>query len=145
MSGGDQKGVDLVSDEKFRNFETYYEYRLPGHSNSGYYLRGRYEIQIPDSFGKPPSDHDDGALYSLIAPSRNVSRETGQWQSVYAKIVGTRVTVIMNGEKIIDDAELTRATGGELDQNYDQPGPIMLQGDHGTIDFRNIYVRPLPG
>lgn len=138
------EGVDLVCDETFYNFETYYEYRIPPRSNSGYYLRGRYEIQILDSFGQPPGVQQDGAFYSLVAPSKNVSREPGQWQSVYARIVGNRATVVMNGETIIDNAELTRATGGELDQNYDQPGPILLQGDHGTIDFRNIYIRPLP-
>lgn len=137
-------GVDLVTDEKFWNFEAYYEYRVPRGSNSGFYLRGRYEIQIYDSFGKKAEAHQDGSLYGLKAPTTNVSREAEQWQSVYARIVDKKVTVILNGQKIIDAFEVTRATGAEIDQAYDKSGPIFLQGDHGTVDFRYVFVRPLP-
>lgn len=138
-----KQGVDLITDEKFWNFEAYYEYRVPKGSNSGFYLRGRYEIQIYDSFGKPAEAHGNGSIYGYKAVSKNTSRAPDQWQSVYAKIVGNKVTVVLNGEKVIDEYEVKNATGMELDHDYDKPGPIFLQGDHGKVDFRYIYVRPL--
>ena len=137
-------GVDLVSDRKFWNFEAYYEYRVPAGSNSGFYLRGRYEIQIFDSFGKPPGADQNGAIYGLKAPAKNTSRPPNEWQSVYVRIVDKKVTVVLNGEKVIDGFEVDHATGLELDQNYGQPGPILLQGNHGSVDFRYIYVREQP-
>jgi hypothetical protein len=136
-------GVDLISDEQFRDFEIYYEYRVPKGSNSGLYLRGRYEIQILDSLGKPAGNGQNGAIYSLMAPSRNVSREANQWQSVYATMIGNTINVWLNGEKVIDTLEPSRATGDELDQNYDLPGPILLQGNHGSVDFRNLFIRTI--
>src|SRR5205823_1500922 len=70
---------DLVSDEKFRDFEVHYEFKIPKGSNSGFYLRGRYEIQIFDSNGKPPGVHEDGAIYGQFAPSEIASRPVGEW------------------------------------------------------------------
>lgn len=137
-------GVDLVSEPTFDDFEIYLEYRVPRGSNSGVYLRGRYEIQILEDFGKPPRDGSNGGIYSLAVPAKNVSREPGQWQSIYARLVGRRVNVWVNGFQTVQDVELTRATGGELDQNHDAPGPIMLQGNHGSVDFRHILIRPIP-
>jgi len=144
-SSHEQQGIDIVSDEKFCDFEIYYEYNVPPVGNSGVYLRGRIEIQICDNEGHPKYTEvmRNGALYSLIPPSKQVSRPAGEWQSVYAKIVGQKVTVVLNGEKVIDGFEVTRATGAELDRNMGAPGPIMLQGNHSSIEFRNLYVRPL--
>jgi hypothetical protein len=143
VSTAEQLGVDIYSDEQFEDFEIYYEYRIPPGSNSGLYLRGRYEIQILDDYGLEPSVQTNGGIYSLVAPARNVSRPPGEWQSVYAKLIGRTVTVYLNGEKVVDEFELTRPSGGELDGNEDQPGPILLQGDHGSIDFRHLKVRPI--
>lgn len=143
QSGPDTHGVDLVSDPKFDDFEIYYEYQIPAGSNSGVYLRGRYEIQILDDYGHDPAPHTNGALYSKCAPSRNVSRPPGEWQSVYATIVGTTVNVWLNGVKVVTDCVLDAQTGGALDENYDQPGPVMIQGDHGDIKVRHIRVRPI--
>jgi len=142
-AGHGKPACDIVTDRKFDNFELYYEYRIPKGSNSGMYLRGRYEIQIADDHGRKPSKGGNGALYSLAAPAHNVSRPAGQWQSVCAKIVGKKVTVILNGTRVIDNAEATRPTGGERDRDVDQPGPIMIQGDHGPIEVRNIMIKPL--
>jgi type 1 glutamine amidotransferase len=136
-------GTDLVSEEKFRDFVVRYEYMIPKGANSGFYLRGRYEVQILDDHGKPPADGGNGGLYSLKAPSQNVSKPAGQWQQVEATLRGNRVTVVLNGVTIHDNVELTRPTGGQLDNNVDQPGPIMLQGDHGAVAFRNIRIKPL--
>jgi uncharacterized protein len=137
-------GSDLVSEEKFEDFVIRYEYMIPEKSNSGLYLRGRYEIQIHDDYqSKEPKMGSNGAIYSVRPPSQFVSRPAGQWQQAEATIKGNRITVVLNGVKIQDNVEVTRATGGELDRNLDQPGPIMLQGDHGAIAFRNVRIKPL--
>jgi len=136
-------GTDLVTEEKYRDYVVRYEYLVPKGSNSGFYLRGRYEIQVLDDHGKPPADGGNGGLYSVKAPSQNASRPPGQWQEVEATLRGNRVTVVLNGVKIHENVELTRATGGQLDDNLDQPGSFMLQGDHGAVAFRNLRVKPL--
>lgn len=138
-----QHGVDIITDRKFDDFEIYYEYRIPRGSNSGVYLQGRYEIQVVDDHGRPPSKGGNGALYSTAAPSKNVSKPAGEWQSVYARIADNKITIVLNGEKVIDSFEVTRPTGGELDNKVGEPGPVMIQGDHGPIEVRVMQVRPL--
>jgi hypothetical protein len=137
--------TDLISDQKFQDFDIHYEYMYPAGSNSGVYLRGRYEIQIQDDYGKAPEDHINGAIYGLITPSSNPTRHPGEWQTVDARIRGNQVTVVLNGTNIINNATLAHPTGGALDDQVSEPGPIMLQGDHGAISFRNIRVRPVGG
>lgn len=137
-------GTDLVSEEKFGDFVVRYDYLVPKGANSGFYLRGRYEVQILDDHGSAPAVGGNGAIYSLKAPSQNVSKPAGQWQSVEATLRGNRLTVVLNGVKIHEDVEIPRATGGELDNRLDQPGPILLQGDHGSVAFRNLRIKPLP-
>ena len=134
--------TDLVSDQKFRDFELHYEYMIPERSNSGVYLRGRYEIQIDDAYGREPRNNRNGAIYGVITPSSNPSKPAGEWQTVDAKIVGDRATVVLNGTKIIDNAQV-RLTGAALDDKESEPGAIMLQGDHGKVTFRNIRIRPI--
>ena len=60
--------TDIVSDQKFWNFDAHVEFRIVEHSNSGIGLRGRYEIQILDDYGKPPNTHGAAALYSRVRP-----------------------------------------------------------------------------
>ena len=138
-------GVDLVSDGKFWNFTVKYEYMVPDGSNSGFYLRGRHEIQILGDFasGKPAMG-GNGAIYQHTAPSEFASKPGGEWQTVEATIIGNKITVILNGKKIHDNVECDRATGSELDGNVKEPGAFFLQGDHGTVSFRNIVVKELP-
>jgi type 1 glutamine amidotransferase len=136
-------GSDLISDQKFQDFIIRYEYMIPKGGNSGVYLRGRYEIQILDDFGNEPSPHGNGAIYGKIAPSTMASKPAGEWQTVEAKLIGNRVTVILNGIKVIDNQPIDGPTGGALDDKIDQPGPIMLQGDHGPVAYRNIRIKPL--
>jgi hypothetical protein len=117
---------------------------IPQHANSGFYLRGRYEIQIFDDFLTDRTEKGgNGALYNFKAPSTLVSRAPGEWQTVEATIKGNRVTVTLNGVRIHDDVQIDRATGGELDGNLSEPGPILLQGDHGSVAFRRIRIRSL--
>ena len=93
---------DLVSDQKFGDFDLHYEYRIPKDSNSGLYLRGRYEIQIMDSFGKQPESHQDGAIYGQVQPATIASKPVGEWNVMDVKLVGQHVTVTQNGKKTID-------------------------------------------
>ncbi|HNQ87761.1 MAG TPA: DUF1080 domain-containing protein [Verrucomicrobiota bacterium] len=138
-------GTDLVTEEKFRNFVVRYEYKIPKGANSGFYLRGRHEIQIlDDGDATQPSNTSNGSLYSQTAPSVMASRPAGEWQTVEATVTGNRATVLLNGKKILDGASLDRPTGGELDNRVNEPGPFFLQGDHGTVAFRNLRVKPLP-
>ncbi len=134
--------TDLVSDQKFQDFDLHYEYMYPAGSNSGVYLRGRYEIQIQDDFGKAPESHINGAIYGVVTPTSNPTKRAGEWQTVDTRIIGERVTVVLNGKKTIDDAPV-HVTGGALDNQVGAPGPIMLQGDHGKVTFRNIRLRPI--
>ena len=139
-----EHGTDLVTDQKFQNFTVKYDYMVPNDSNSGFYLRGRYEIQILGDYASgKPNKTGNGSLYNFKAPDKFVSKPGGEWQSVEATIIGNKITVIQNGVKIHDNVEVTKGTGGELDNNHDQPGPIFLQGDHGTVSFRNLRIKEL--
>jgi len=140
----DGHGNDLVSDQKFRDFVVCYEYMVPKGANSGFYLRGRHEIQIlDDGDRKKPELGSNGAIYHVQPASEMVSRKAGEWQTVQASMIGNKVTVILNGVKIHDNVEVNQATGSELDSNLDQPGPVLLQGDHGAVAFRNIRIKTL--
>jgi uncharacterized protein len=142
--GKDEHGTDLVSEDKFKDFVVRYEYMVPKKSNSGFYLRGRHEIQIiDDADAKEPGLHSNGALYIIEPATTMASRKAGEWQSVEAKMVGNRVTVFLNGVKIHDNLVVDKPTGGQLDDKVGEAGPFMLQGDHGSVAFRNIRVKKL--
>jgi len=134
---------NLVSEQKFWNFALHVEFRLAKGSNSGIGLRGRYEVQILDDYGRPPNTHSQGALYSRIPPSVNASKPAGEWQTFDIRLVGRQVTVVLNGIKVIDKGEVEGLTAMGHDPNEAEPGPISLQGDHGPIEFRSIVVTPL--
>ncbi len=137
-----QGGANLVSTDKFEDFKLHVEFRYPPDSNSGLYLRGRYEVQIEDDEGERPSRYTNGSIYGFFAPCVDVSRKPGEWQTYDITLVGRVVTVIFNGETVIDRQTIPGITGGALDADEGSPGPIMIQGDHGAIDFRNITITP---
>jgi hypothetical protein len=140
-----EHGTDLVTDKKYWNFTVKYEFQVPDNSNSGFYLRGRHEIQIlGDHTSGKPSKSGNGAIYNHTAPREFASTPGGEWQTAEATIVGNRITVILNGKKIHDNVECNTATGSEIDNKVAEPGPIFLQGDHGTVWFRNIRIRTTP-
>jgi hypothetical protein len=134
---------NLVSTQTFKDFKIHAEYKLEEKSNSGIYLRGRYELQVLDDYGKEAESHGHMGIYSRIAPMKNNSKAAGEWQEMEAIIVGNRVTVTLNGQKVHDNQIIDGLTGGALDANEDQPGPIMLQGDHGKVWFRKVTVTPI--
>ena len=133
----------LVSDAKFWNFGLQVEYLVHPGMNGGIGLRGRYEVQLLDDHGTPPSDHGNGALYGRIAPTTNASRPAGEWQTLDIRLVGRELTVVLNGVKTIDRAVIDGFTAMASDWREDRPGPITLQGDHGAIEFRRISLTPL--
>jgi hypothetical protein len=138
-------GVDLVTDQKFWNFTVRYEYMTPNRSNSGFYLRGRHEIQILGDYDSGKATPTcNGSIYNFKAPDKFVTKPAGGWQTVEATMIGNKITVILNGVKIHDNVECDRATGSEIDGNVKEPGPLFLQGDHGTVSFRNIRIKELP-
>jgi len=142
---GGPHGNDLLTEETFRNFTVRYDYMTPDNSNSGFYLRGRQEIQILGDYKRGEAGKGgNGAIYNFKSPDKFVTRPGGEWQTAEVTIIGHRITVVLNGVKIHDNVACDQATGGELDKNMDQPGPIMLQGDHGTVSFRNIRLKALP-
>jgi hypothetical protein len=135
-------GTDLVTEKKFMNFTVRFEYLVPDGSNSGFYLRGRHEIQIlGDAKSGKASKGCNGAIYNFKEPDRFVSKSG--WQTCEATMEGNKITVVLNGVKIQDQVECKRGTGGELDNRVNEPGPILLQGDHGTISFRNLVLKEL--
>ncbi len=137
-------GANIRTKEKFWDFKLHIEFCSPEGGNSGVYLRGRYEIQVcDDSKAAEPSLHGCGSLYSRIAPSKKVTKKPGEWQTFDITIIGQRLTLVFNGETVIDNAEIEGITGGALDSDETQPGPIYLQGDHTGMKYRNIELTPL--
>lgn len=134
---------NLVSSETFWNFELHCEFKIGAHSNGGLGLRGRYEIQIIDDFGKPAGSHGTGALYSRIVPTENASKAPGEWQTYDIRLVGRLVTVTVNGKKVIDKGVVEGLTAMAHDWDESAPGPISVQGDHGPVEIRKLTVTPL--
>ncbi len=138
-------GTDLLTEKKFKNFTVKYEFMTPDGSNSGFYLRGRHEIQILGDYAEGKASKTcNGSLYNFKAPDKFVTKPGGEWQTAEATMIGNRITVILNGVKVHDNVECNQGTGGQIDNNVDEPGPILLQGDHGTVSFRKIELKELP-
>jgi hypothetical protein len=137
-----KSGSNLITKQKFEDFKLHIEFKYPSESNSGVYLRGRYEVQIIDSRGQEPSSVLFGGVYGFLTPNQEAANPAGEWNSYDITLIGRRVTVVANGKTIICDALIPGITGGALDSNEAEPGPILLQGDHGPIEYRNIVITP---
>ncbi|SHM52281.1 protein of unknown function [Cyclobacterium lianum] len=129
--------------QEFEDFNLTLEVNVPEGNNSGVYLRGMYEIQVVDSYGKPVDSHNMGALYSRITPDLAAEKPAGEWQSMDITLVDRHITVILNGKKIIDNEPAWGPTGGAISTKVLEAGPIFLQGDHGKVSYRNIVLRPI--
>lgn len=134
--------VDIITDRAVADFKLHAEFNIVPKSNSGIYLRGRYEVQIQDDAGRAVDSLRMGGVYGFVRPDVNAAGAPGEWQAYDITLVGRRVTVALNGRTIIDNAEIPGITGGALDSNEGAPGPLMLQGDHGKIAFRKILLTP---
>lgn len=138
-----KSGANLISDQKFEDFKLKVRFRYKEGSNSGVYLRGRYEVQIEDS---PKDAHPSSVLYSgvygFLAPSEITALGPNEWQTYEITLIGRMITVVANGKTVISNQEIPGITGGALDSNEGEPGPIYIQGDHGPIEFSEITITP---
>ncbi len=136
-------GADIISTSKFEDFKLHLEFECGPKSNSGVYLRGRYEVQIETDSAEEPPSHHTGGVYGFLNPTPELPRKAGVWQSFDITLVGRTVTVVQNGQIVIDHQEIPGITGGALDSHEDMPGPIYLQGsEEGRVAFRNIVITP---
>ena len=161
LNGGDGKGSDIYTEKEFGDCELHVEFMVPKSGNSGVYLLGRYEVQVLDSHGKPNDklgQGDVGAIYSAAAPSTNAAKPAGEWQTFHIVFQAPRfdaagkktqnakfLSVKLNGQEIQKDVEVKAPTGGQLHNDEKPTGPLLLQGDHGVVAFRNIRVTPRRG
>ena len=134
---------NLRTKKTFEDFNLKLEVMVPEKGNSGIYLRGIYEIQVADTYGKGLDSHHMGGIYSRIAPAVSAERPAGEWQTYDITLVDRHVTVILNGKTIHDNVPLAGCTGGALWSDETKPGPIYLQGDHTRASYRNIVLRPV--
>jgi hypothetical protein len=128
---------------EFEDFNLKLEVNVPKKGNSGVYLRGIYEVQVSDSYGRNLDSHNMGGIYSRITPTKNAEKQAGQWQKFDITLLDRHVTVKLNGKTIIDNQPLLGCTGGALWSNEFKPGPIYLQGDHSAVSYRNIILTPV--
>jgi hypothetical protein len=160
--------VDLISEAEFGDMQTHVEFCITRHSNSGVYLMGRYEVQIYDSYGVAKDKYpgiECGGLYPRWineknveghSPNVNASKPPGQWQTFDItfraprfdasgrKIANAKVVkIVHNGKVIHENVELNGPTRGPMVDDERPVGPIRLQGDHGPVAFRNLWVKPL--
>lgn len=134
--------VDIISEQKFTDFKLHVEFQVPPNGNSGVYLRGRYEVQISDGYNQALDSLRMGAVYGFLRPVVNAAQKPSAWQTLDITLVGRKVTVVFNGQTIIDNETIPGITGGALDSDEGAPGPIMLQGDHTKILYRKVEIIP---
>jgi hypothetical protein len=171
LSSATGKSANLTSKAEHGDAKIHVEFNVPKGSNSGIYIQGRYEIQVFDSHGKPEiAEHDCGAIYQRWDPSRgkgnegyeghtpkeNASKPAGEWQTfdivfsapkfdAEGKKVADAVfiKVTHNGKVIHERVSMTGPTRGSKFAEEAPMGPIVIQGDHGPVAYRNLKITPL--
>ena len=157
FSGDDGRGIDLLTEQPHGDCELHIEFVVPKGSNSGVYFLGQYEVQILDSFGKKDAElkyGDCGGIYNTAPPKTNASKAPGEWQSFDVVFQAPRfdaegkktanakfLKVTHNGVVIHENVEVKGPTTAALGGPEKATGPLMLQGDHGPVAFRNIKMR----
>ena len=135
-------GANLITERTFTDFKLHVEFRVPKNGNSGIYLRGRHELQVEDSHGMEPLSTHTGGIYGFLVPNENAARPAGAWQTYDVTLVGRLITVVLNGRTVISMQNIPGITGGALDSNEGEPGPVYLQGDHTAVEYRRIILTP---
>ena len=147
---------DIFSTKKYGDIHLEIEVMVPKGSNSGIYFMGEYELQVFDSHGvAKPGPGDMGAIYSASVPKTNASKAPGEWQKYVIdfkaptyddkgmKTANAKfVKVELNGTVIHENVEVKGPTPGGLTGKEAATGPLMFQGDHGAVAYRNIKVTP---
>ena len=153
-SGG---GLDLYTEAKFGDALIELEVMVPQGSNSGIYIMGEYEIQVLDSFGRERLGMGDmGAIYGAAVPLLNACKKPGEWQKYVIEYQAPRFDaegkktanarakkVTLNGQVIQDNVEIRGSGGGSVAGREAPAGPLMFQGNHGPVAYRNITIKPL--
>jgi hypothetical protein len=169
VNGRKGREHDLLSKQTFGDVEVHVEFLIPKGSNSGVKLQGLYEIQICDSWGvKEPKAADCGGIYPRaelkpkyhyldkgFPPRANACKRPGEWQTLDILFRAPRfdadgrktanarfVKVVLNGTVIHENVETPTPTGHAWHNKEAPTGPLLLQGDHGPVAFRNVRVRP---
>jgi len=136
-------GPEIISNAKFKDFKLHIEFNRGENSNSGIYLRGRYEVQVETNSAQEPASHHTGGVYGFLDPTPELPRKAGDWETYDITLIGRTITVIQNGQTVIDHKEIPGITGGALDSHEELPGPIYLQGsEDGHTLYRNIVITP---
>lgn len=137
--------TNLRTEAEFEDFQLHIEYRLPAETggNSGIYLRGLYEVQVTHRDSKMQGINGPGAVFGRVTPTHNAGHPAGEWDVLDLTLVDRHITVVLNGEKVIDNQPVPGCTGGALRSDVTAPGPIYLQGDHTSVQYRNIILRPV--
>lgn len=159
LCGDDGRGIDLLTEQSHGDCILTVEFTVPKGSNSGIYFQGQYEVQILDSFGKKGADlkfGDCGGIYNTAPPRTNASKAPGEWQAFEIHFQAPRfdadgkktanakfLKVVHNGTVIHENVEVAKPTTASLGGAEKPLGPLMLQGDHGPVAFRNLRLRPL--
>jgi hypothetical protein len=136
---------NLVTEQTFSDFRLRVEYNVPDRGNSGIYLRGMYEAQVVDRDSSMQGINGPGAIFGRIAPTKNAGKTSGEWNQYALTLVDRHITVVLNGETVIDNQPIIGCTGGGLSADDTQPGPIFLQGDHTSVRYRNIVMEERVG
>lgn len=134
---------NLRTNSTFEDFNLSLKVNVPKGNNSGIYLKGIYEIQVFDSYGKKLDSHHMGALYSRITPTVAAEKKPGKWQDLDITLWDRHVTVVLNGQTIINNQPIMGVTGGALTADEFVPGPLYLQGDHGEVMYKDIVIKPI--
>ncbi len=147
-------GVDIYSEQEFGDCTVNVEVMVPKGSNSGIYLMGNYEVQVLDSWGREQVGPGDiGGLYGAAAPKLNAAKAPGEWQQFVIEFQAPRFQdgkkvanavfkkVLLNGKVIHENVEMSGVTGGSLGRGEQPRGPLMFQGNHGAVAYRNICIQ----
>ncbi|MBS1804150.1 MAG: DUF1080 domain-containing protein [Acidobacteria bacterium] len=136
-------GQELINDQQFKDFKLQVEFKCDKDSNSGVYLRGRYEVQVETDSQAEPASHHTGGVYGFLAASPELPRSPDQWQTFDITLLGRMLTVVQNGKTVINNQEIPGITGGALNSHEGEPGPIYLQGsEKGHVSYRKIELTP---
>jgi hypothetical protein len=149
--------MDIFSNAKYGDQIVKVEVMVPKGSNSGIYLQGEYEVQVLDSYGKDETANkgDMGAVYGKCAPKGPHYKKPGEWQTFEIHFQAPKfdadgkktanakfIKIVFNGDTIVENFDCDGPTGGELGKETAM-GPIMFQGNHGAVSFRNLTIEPL--
>jgi hypothetical protein len=129
--------------QEFDDFELQIEYNVPSGGNSGIFLRGAYEVQVVDKDSRMQGIQGPGAVFNRIMPTENSGTLGGEWNSLRILLVDRQISVELNGKRVIDNKPLEGCTGGGINADDTAPGPILLQGDHTSVRYRNILLYPV--